>query len=83
MEFREMAAEMSDKEVEFVLHLIYPFGRVEKIIRNYDSNSISVQYSLLKEKYKLIRKINFLPDDVYLITHNDPSDETRMEDVKI
>ncbi len=80
MEFRAMAADMSDKEVVVILHLVYPFSRVEKIIRNYDSNSINVKYSLLKEEYKVMHQINFLPDDIYLFTDDDPPDETRMEE---
>lgn len=80
MEFRAMAASMSDKEVALVLHLVCPFGRVEKIIRNYNSNSINVHYSLLREKNTFIHQINFLPDDIYLLSDDEPPDETRMEE---
>ncbi len=80
MEFRAMASAMSDKEVAVILHLVYPFSRVEKIIRNYDSNSINVQYSLLKEEYKSLHEISFLPDDIYLLADDGSLDETRMEE---
>lgn len=80
MEFRAMAEAMSDKEVTLILRLVEPFGNVEKVIRNYDSNSLNVHYSLLREKHKKIHQLNFLPDDIYLISDNDSSDETRMEE---
>ena len=80
MEFKAMSEAMCDKEVTLVLHLIYPFGRVEKIICDYNSNSIDVLYSLLEEEKRIIHPINFLPDDIYLLTDSVPQREVRMEE---
>ncbi len=80
MEFKIMADAMSDKEIALVLHLVEPFSRVEKIVRNYESNSIRVHYSLFKESNKRIHRINFLPDDIYLLPDDDLPTETLMEE---
>ena len=83
MEFKAMAEAMSDKEAALVLHLAEPFSRVGKIIRNYESNSINVHYSMLREQNKVQHQINFLPDDIYLVPDDDLLDEIRMEEGEV
>ncbi len=83
MEFKAMAEAMSDKEVALILRLVEPFSRVEKIIRNYESNSLNVHYSLLHDKHEKVHQINFLPDDVYLIPDDASLDEERMEEGEV
>lgn len=83
MEFKAMADIMSDKEVALILRLVEPFSRVEKIIRNYESNSINVHYSILREQNKMQHQINFLPDDIYLVPDDDLSEEIRMEEGEV
>lgn len=80
MEFRAMADMMSDTEVALVLRLVCPFSRVEQIDRNISSNSIKVQYSLLKESYSKWHEIDFLPDDIYLISDGESLEDNPMEE---
>ncbi|MCI9441266.1 MAG: hypothetical protein HFH15_08560 [Ruminococcus sp.] len=83
MEFKAMAEAMGGKEAALILHLAEPFSRAEKIIRNYESNSIYVHYSILREQNKMQHQINFLPDDIYLVPDDDLSDEIRMEEGEV
>ncbi len=83
MEFKAMAETMNDKEAALVLHLVEPFSRVGKIIRNYESNSINVHYSILREQNKMQHQINFLPDDIYLVPDDDLLDEIRIEEGEV
>lgn len=76
MEFKMMAETMSNREVELILHLIYPYSKVVEIIRDYSSNAIDVKY----ENDGVVHKISFLPDDVYLLSDDEPPKETIMKE---
>lgn len=66
MNFREMADEMRENEVNTVLKIIYPDARMLNFTRHRDTNYISVIYSFPQESNKEL-KLKLLPDDVYII----------------
>lgn len=70
MQFKVMAEEMSDAEVTLVLNIIYPYATVKEIVRNKKSNSIQVRYIFSGESDHVQRWIDFLPDDIYLLTND-------------
>lgn len=69
MRFRIMAEEMSNAEILVVLKMIHPYVIVKEIIRNKKSNSIEVRYSFPGEPDYIVRRIDFLPDDVYFLSN--------------
>lgn len=70
MHFRVMAKEMSDAEVILVLKIIHPYVTVKEILRNKKSNSIEVHYSFPDEPDHIVRRIDFLPDDIYFLSND-------------
>ena len=71
MQFKIMAETMSDAELAFVFHLVYPSGRLAKIGRDTSRNAINVCCSLPEEPDNVVHGIDFLPDDIYLISDDE------------
>lgn len=74
MKFREMCKEMTQKEIEFVLRIVYPYSHLADFNRILKQNFIKVSFEL-SDKYNLYH-VDFLPDDIYVYDRkdNDSSD---------
>lgn len=83
MQFRIMAETMSDAEVAFVFHLVYPYGKLGKVERDRSGNAINVCYSLPEEPDNVVHRIDFLPDDIYLISDDELPEEIPVEECEI
>lgn len=63
MNFRNMAKEMTNTEIECIVKEVFPYTIVSNITRHIESNYISVDYYLESKKYT----IDLLPDDIYML----------------
>lgn len=83
MQFKVMAETMSDTEVAFIFHLVYPCGKLGKIGCDRSGNAINVCYSLSDEPDNVVHQIDFLPDDIYLLSDDGLPEEIPMEECEI
>lgn len=81
MKFRRMADEISDDQVVLILRIVFPYARLKSYERNIGHNFITVHYLLPDDEITVDRRIDFLPDDIYIIgeSENEPPDGVPLE----
>lgn len=79
MEYREMAQEMREDEVDTLLKILFPYARMLNFYRERETNFISVVYTLPEDENKEYH-LHLLPDDVYLLGNDTASDGELLED---
>lgn len=79
MEFKEMS-EMSAKEILTVLRFVQPYGQIVDIEWQNNQNFVKVFYILPNGQSSKTHRIDFLPDDIYIVPDNDVSDEKPLTD---
>ncbi|MBA4700286.1 MAG: hypothetical protein H2212_12710 [Ruminococcus sp.] len=79
----EMARYMNEKEIEFVLKMVYPYANLVHFGRMLDQNFIRVSFTLFSEMGQL--QVDFLPDDIYVYSFRDSDllDGELLENVNI
>lgn len=65
MRFREMAAEMSGLEIRRLLEMVCPYGKLKRYERR--KGFIIVYYSLPADAEGVERRMDFLPDNIYVV----------------
>lgn len=74
MEFRDISEETTDVEILHMFRLVFPYGNLKRYIR--ELGYITVYYSLPGDGEEMERRIDFLPDDIYIVggSQNEPPD---------
>lgn len=74
MEFKQMAQEMTDREIKLCMSLLFDGSMIDTIERKNIENSIRVSFSLMHDVKQKKYNVNLLPDEV-----NDLSDSVRVK----
>ncbi len=74
MEFKRMSKEMTEKEILLILRIVYPYAMLKRYTR--EAGYLMVYYSLPGDNKDGNRRIDFLPDDIYIVGEgpDEPSD---------
>lgn len=69
-----MSEEMTEKEVLLILRIVFPNGKIKRYKR--EPGYITVYYSLPGDGGERERRVDFLPDDIYIVgeSSNEPPD---------
>lgn len=65
MHFRDMSEEMTEKEILLIFRIVFPYGKLIRYKR--ETGYITVYYSLPSDGEGIKRRVDFLPDDIYLV----------------
>lgn len=65
MIFKDMSEEMAVKEILQIFRIVFPYGKLIRYKR--DTGYITVYYSLPSDGEGIKRRVDFLPDDIYLV----------------
>lgn len=79
MRFRNMAEEMSTKEIKVAFGIIEPYSYFLRYKR--ESDYIRVFYRRIHDDACVEHRLDLLPDDVYYVSDNKESDEEPSQDV--
>lgn len=79
MRFRNMAEEMTTKEVKLLFDIIEPYSCFLRYKR--ESDYIRVFYRRVNDKEDAEHRLDLLPDEVYYVSDSKESDEEPSQDV--
>lgn len=68
MRFRDMSEEMAEEEILLIFRIVYPYGKLIKYKRK--TGYITVYYLLPSDNKGIKRRVDFLPDDIYIVEPN-------------
>lgn len=63
--FRYMEEEMSEEEILLLLRIVFPYGKLIRYKR--ETGYITAYYSLPFDSEGIKRRVDFLPDNIYLV----------------
>lgn len=79
MRFRNMAKEMTSKEVKLLFDIIEPYSHFLRYRR--ESDYIRVFYRRINDDASVEHRLDLLPDDVHYVSDSKESDEEPSQDV--
>lgn len=68
MEYKMMAKYIQENEIKLLLSFVYPDAELRNFTRKSAHNYVEVYYEEFENKQ--IRKVDFLPDDIYVYTED-------------